>query len=212
MVQGLVGLQPDGLAVVGDRLVVLALVRQGDAEVVVVPGLVGLQPDGLAEGGDRLVDSPLSRRARPRLSWCRASSGFSRMASRYSAIASSCSPLSLQGVAEVVVGQGVVGLEPDGLAVVGDRLVVLALALQGDAEVVVGLGEVGLQPDGLAVGGDRLVVLALALQGVAEVVVGTGRRRASAGWPRGRPRSPRRAHPCPPRRGRGCSGTWPRRA
>ena len=64
--------------------------------------------------------------------------------------------------AEVVVGLGVVGLEPDSLAVFGDGLVELALVSQGDAEVVVGFGVVGLEPDRLAVFGDGLVELPLA--------------------------------------------------
>ncbi len=59
------------------------------------------------------------------------------------------------------MGLGVVGLEPDRLAVFGDGLVELALVLQGVAEVVVGHGEVGLEPDRLAVFGDGLVELAL---------------------------------------------------
>ena len=86
--------------------------------------------------------------------------------------------LLLEDDAEVAVGLGVVGLEPDGLAVVGDGLVQLPLVAQGDAEVVVGLGVVGLEPDGLAVVGDGLVQLPLVPQGVAEVVVGLGVRRA----------------------------------
>ena len=63
------------------------------------------------------------------------------------------------------MGLGVVGLEPDRLAVFGDRLVELALVAQGVAEVEVGLGVVGLEPDRLAVFGDRLVELALVVQG-----------------------------------------------
>ena len=42
------------------------------------------------------------------------------------------------------MGLGEVGLEPDGLAVVGDGLVQLPLAVQGDAEVEVGLASSGL--------------------------------------------------------------------
>ena len=62
-----------------------------------------------------------------------------------------------QDLAQVAVGLGVVGLEPDRRAVFGDGLVELPLVSQGDAEVVVGLGEVGLEPDRRAVFGDRLV-------------------------------------------------------
>ena len=76
-------------------------------------------------------------------------------------MASSSWPLSDEGVAEVVVGLGVVRLEADGLPVLGDGLVQLALAREGVAEVVVGLGVVLLEADGLAVLGDGLVQLAL---------------------------------------------------
>ncbi len=71
------------------------------------------------------------------------------------------------------MGVGVVGLEPDRLAVFGDGLG-LPLGGQGVAEVEVGLGEVGLEPDRLAVFGDGLVHLPLGTQGVAEVEVGAG--------------------------------------
>ena len=83
-------------------------------------------------------------------------------------------PLFNQGDAEVVVGQGVVGREPDRRAEFGDRLLRLPLVSQGDAEVVVGLGGVGLEPDRRAEFGDRLLRLPLGLQGGAEVDVGVG--------------------------------------
>ena len=69
---------------------------------------------------------------------------------------------------------GVVGLEPDRLAVLGDRLVQLPLAARACAEIDVGRGVVGLEPDRLAVLGDGLVQLPLAHQGDAEVGVGRG--------------------------------------
>ena len=72
------------------------------------------------------------------------------------------------------MGVGVVGLEPDRLAVLGDGLVQLPLTSQGGAEVEVGRAVVGPQPDRLAVLGDGLVQLPLAHQGDAEVGVGVG--------------------------------------
>ena len=69
---GVVGLEPDRLAVFGDGLVELALVSQGVAEVVVGLGVVGLEPDRLAVFGDRLVELPLVVRALPRLTWATA--------------------------------------------------------------------------------------------------------------------------------------------
>ena len=53
-------------------------------------------------------------------------------------MASSGFPWQSQSGAEVDVGRGVVGLEPDRLAAFGDRLVGLPLRRQGDAEGVVG--------------------------------------------------------------------------
>ena len=60
------------------------------------------------------------------------------------------------------MGLGVIGPEPDRLAVCGDGLVELSLGLEADAEVDVGRDEVGLEPDRLAVFGDGLVELPLA--------------------------------------------------
>ena len=93
------------------------------------------------------------------------------------------------------MGLGVVGLEPDGVAVFGDGLVHLPLARQGDAEVVVGLGEVGLEPDRGAVFGDGLVQLPLARQGDAEVGVGLGEVGLEPDRRRGMRRRPRPASP-----------------
>ena len=64
---GEVGLEPDRGAVLGDRLLDLPLVVQGDAEVVVGLGDVGLEPDRGAVLGDRLLQLPLVARALPRL-------------------------------------------------------------------------------------------------------------------------------------------------
>ena len=66
---------------------------------------------------------------------------------------------------EVVVGLHVVGLDFQGLPVMGDGLVDLPAAGQGVAEVVVGLGVVGLDFQGLPVMGDGLVDLSAAGQG-----------------------------------------------
>ena len=75
--------------------------------------------------------------------------------------------LGFAGVAAVVVGGGVLGVEPDGLVVVGDRPVEVALGLTGEAAVVVGGGVLGVEPDGLVVVGDRPVEVALGLAGDA---------------------------------------------
>ena len=62
-----------------------------------------------------------------------------------------------QGDAEVVVRLREVLLASDGLVVLRDGLIPLALLPQRIAEVVVGLGIVLLEPDGLAILRDGLV-------------------------------------------------------
>ena len=65
------------------------------------------------------------------------------------------------GEAPVVIGLGVLRVEPDGLGEVGNRLVVFALLPVGEAPVAIRLGIFRVQPDGLGVVGNRLVVFAL---------------------------------------------------
>ena len=107
-----------------------------------------------------------------------AKSGLRRMASRYSATASSGLP-SRKRTLPRLVGLGEVGLEADGLAVLGlgGGIVVLAIA-QDRPEAAVGLGVVGFEPDRRAEFGDGLVRFALAMQGIAEVGGGPRRSRA----------------------------------
>ena len=50
--------------------------------------------------------------------------------------------LALPGPAAIAVGEGIAGVEPDGLAVVGDGALVVLLVEPGDAPVVVGDGAV----------------------------------------------------------------------
>jgi hypothetical protein len=92
--------------------------------------------------------------------------------------------LVMQGVAEVVAGLGVVRREADGLAVLGNGLVHLALGQQCDTEVVVGfvsLGESLADLEGLAVLGDGLVQPALVMQGPGATLK-VQRRSVSAVW------------------------------
>ena len=70
------------------------------------------------------------------------------------------------------MGLRVVGLDFQGLPVLGNGLLDLSAAGQGEAEVVVGHGVVGLDIQGLAVLGDGFVDLSAVGQRVAEVVVG----------------------------------------
>ena len=76
------------------------------------------------------------------------------------------------------MGLGKVGLDFQGLAVMGDGLVELSAAGQGDAEVVVGCSVVGLDFQGLAVMGDGLVDLSAAGQGIGRGCCGPRRSRA----------------------------------
>src|SRR5436305_1238259 len=76
--------------------------------------------------------------------------------------------------AGVAVGLAVLGVEVDGLAVLGDGIAQFALVLEGTAEVVVGKGILGVEVDGLAILGAGLVQLAPSAQNVPEAVVGRG--------------------------------------
>ena len=51
----MLGVQPDGLAEIGNRLVSVAVPVVGQAPLVVSPGMLGVQPDGLAEVRDRRI-------------------------------------------------------------------------------------------------------------------------------------------------------------
>ena len=65
------------------------------------------------------------------------------------------------GPAAVAVGVGVFRVEPNGLGVVGDGLVVFALLAVGPAAIVIGVGVFWVEPNGLVVVGDGLVEVAL---------------------------------------------------
>src|SRR5689334_23644731 len=83
--------------------------------------------------------------------------------------------------AEVVVGLGVVGLEPNGLPQLGDAGVVLPLLVKGETQIIVGLGVVGLEPNGLPVLGNGGVVLTLGGKSETQVVVDAGGVGSGAG-------------------------------
>src|SRR5262249_4347911 len=80
----------------------------------------------------------------------------------------------LQEPGEIVVGFGVLRVEPDGLVVIRDSLVELPLLVVGDSPVVEGEGVLGVEADGLRVIGDGLVVLPLVGVGNSPVAVGVG--------------------------------------
>ena len=101
---GVVLLEADGLAILGDGIVQLALILQGDAEVVVGFGEVRLEAEASRYSVMASSNWPFNFRAMPRLPWASAKSFLRRMASRYSVMASSNWPFNLQGDAEVAVG------------------------------------------------------------------------------------------------------------
>ena len=91
---------------------------------------------------------------------------------------------------------GIVGLEANGFADLGDRLVQLSLRMKDDTEVIVGLGVSRLETDGFAELGVRVVELTLVQESNREIVVGGGEARlersasrhsaiASSGFPLG---------------------------
>ena len=156
-------------------------------------GVVGLEPDRLALCGDRLVTPSPGRPGRCRgCSGPSAWSGLSRIASRNAAIASSHLPLAAQGVAEVVVGLGGVGLEPDRLAECGDGLVDLPLPARAMPRLQWASAKSGLSRIASRYAATASSHLPLADTGRCRGCSGPRRRRAGAGWPRGRRRRPGR--------------------
>ena len=81
------------------------------------------------------------------------------------------------GEATVVVGLGILGVDPDGFIVVLDCPLVLIHVGVGEATVVVGVGVLGVDPDGFIVVLDCPLVLAESAVGDTTVVVSIGIRR-----------------------------------
>ena len=153
---GVVGLEPERAAVFGLGLVRLPWAARAMPRLLWAWAWSGWSRMAVRNSASASASLPWSVRTLPRLLWasaCRAGAGWR------CGIGDGLGPLPLgrQGVAEVVVGPGVVGLEPDGGAEFGLGLGRLALGRQGEAEVVVGLGVVGLEPDGGAGRGDGAV-------------------------------------------------------
>ena len=100
---------------------------------------------------------PPSRSALPRLLYAAAKSG---RRCDCPAVSGDClvePALSLEGVAEVVVRLGHVGLELDGLLISGDRLVEAALQRQGIPQVGMDIRQVGPKPKRPQARRERLV-------------------------------------------------------
>ena len=165
-------------------------------------GVVGLKVEGLAEGGLRLrVPSLVVQGVAEVVCRPGRKSGSSRMALRYTGVASACPPgtclwADCESDAEVVVyARASSGRRARALRQAASASAA-PLAVQGEAEVAVRRGGVGPQGDGLAVGGLRRRVLLLARAGR-----GRGRNAlrgcpAASGTGRpGRPRPPPPARP-----------------
>ena len=98
---------------------------EGEDQIAVGRSAIGLEPHGLAIAGDRLVNLSLVPQGVAEIDVRLGKIGFSRIASRYAAIASSSCLLSFQGVAEIAVRLGEIRPEPNGLTTGRDRLVKL---------------------------------------------------------------------------------------
>ena len=199
----------DGRAILGDGLVQLPLVVQGDAEVVVGRRISGRVRWPVRNSAMASSSFPWSFRAMPRLLWATAYFGSSSMAWRIAGDGLVQLPLVLQGDAEVVVGVGEFRVEFDGLC--GSRRWPRP-ASPGPSGRCRGCcgpqASFGSSSMARAVAGDGLVQLPLVSQGVAEVVVGDGEFRVEFDGLCGSRRWPRPASPDPSGRCRGCCGPW----
>ena len=75
-----------------------------------------------------------------------------------------------EGLAEIIVGFGMIGLEPDRLPVRADGPVDLLFVTQGIAQIIPSLRMGGLQPKRLAIGDDRVSPTSRGVVGAAEIV------------------------------------------
>lgn len=98
----------------------------------------------------------------------------------------------LQGthdIAQIVMRQGKVRLELDGVLVFPDRAVDVAFVVQLHGDIVVARGNLRIGPDGLGVFAHRALVIALCAGQDAQIEVGTGQTRVERqGLLGGRPR------------------------
>ena len=108
---------------------------------------------------------------------------------RISDSASVNSPLRSSAAVRPGVSGREIGLEPDGLAELGDRLVYHPLARRARPSWWRVAVVIGPKPDRRAEFGDRLLHLPLSLPGRCRGRSGRRRSRAGAGWPRGIRRS-----------------------
>ncbi len=181
MALGVVRLEPDHLAAIGDRLIDLSLRPQDDTPRFVSPNVVGLDPDRFLARSARLTELALADQA----------SGEARAHVGARWVDPACDtellhrflglPLAPQEVCEVLVTRMIVRLKLNGGAVLGDGFIQLALLRIGRGKRAM-RAVVGLDPHRFADHGDRFVRLATFDQGVGErpVVPGFIRPEADA--------------------------------
>jgi hypothetical protein len=110
--------------------------------------------------------------------------GLSRKDSLQSANAACNCPNARPQPAAAVKRVGIIGVEPDRLAVILDRAFVVALSLVSDASAVESIGVVRVELDGLIVVPDCAIRVTLRNEGAAAVLEGNGKTifRQTAGF------------------------------
>ncbi len=175
-----VGVQPQRLVELGQRLGDAPPGFQGESQVVVGGGVSGIDADGLTEVAHRLVELVQVAQGQAevavRLGEVRAQAdGLAQVGGgRLGLVAGQ------QGAAQVVAGLGVSWGEADGLLQQRQRLAEPLLPLEDGAEVAAGVDVAGVEAQGGAEGALGLGQAAQAAQGDAEVVLGVGEVRLQA--------------------------------
>ena len=162
MAPGEIRFDPDGLAVVVDGFLQSGLILRGNAERVPGRGPRGVTVLGLPVISHRLVQGWTTELVE----------GFHAL--RVIVVRLFKPALGDQGDTEQVVGPGTIGVAPQGLPVVVDRLVQGPRTGLDFAEVAMGGGQLGIDPQGVLVREHRQGPIALAFQGHAEVVQARG--------------------------------------
>ena len=158
---GSLGLDMDGLSIVSDRLVVLALCKPRTATIRVVCGVPRIKSDGRVEVVYCIIVLLL---ARPDDATISIRDTIARIDPDSRVVVGDRvveAMLLSPGQAAIDICRGEFGINPDGFRVVGDRLVVIPLSIPGQPAIVIRPNEFGIKLDGLREVGDRLVVFLL---------------------------------------------------
>ena len=170
--RGVLGIEPDRRAVVGDRPVVVTLVAVGVASLEENRGVPGIEPDRLAVISDRAIVVALF--VVGGTSIAEGKSIFGIEPDRCTEVGDGAVLVALvePGDASAVEDIAVPLTEPDRFVVVGEGAVGTALVAISETPVVEGLGEGGIEPDRLVEVGDAAFVVALLTIADASVAVG----------------------------------------